>query len=83
MDWLWEFPLGNSISVHQSFAHDPSELNEIWYVGSPGGHVCPNGMLPLLIVWLPRNGLLNILHFVIFAVPVTIQSIITWAFSLF
>ena len=35
---------------------------------------------PPLVVWLPRNALLNILLFVVFAVPVTIQSIITWAF---
>ena len=57
-----------------------SELDEIWYVGSPGGHVCPNRFSPPLLVWLSRKGLLNILHFVIFVVPVTIQSIITWAF---
>ena len=64
--------LGNSISVHQSSAHDPSEWDEIWYVGSPADHMCPSGISLPLIVWLPRYGLLNILHFVIFAVPLTI-----------
>ena len=38
------------------------------------------GISPPLLVWLPRNALLNILLFVVFAVPVTIQSIITWTF---
>ena len=49
----------------------PLELDEIWCVGSPGGHtyVYPKGISPKLLVWLPRNGLLNILPFVIFAVP--------------
>ena len=54
----------------------PLEVYEIWYVGSPGGHIFPKGITPLLIVWLPRYGLLNNLHFIIFAVPLTIQSII-------
>ena len=40
----------------------------------------PKGISPKLLVWLPGNGQLNILLFVIFAVPVIIQSIITWAF---
>ena len=40
----------------------------------------PKGISPKLLLWLPRNGLLNILLYVIFAVPVIIQSIITWAF---
>ena len=40
----------------------------------------PKGISPKLLIWLPRNGLLNILFFVIFALPVIIQSIITWAF---
>ena len=55
-----------------------SELDEIWCVGSPGGHMYPKGISPKLLVWLLRNGLLNILLFVIFSLPVTIQSIITW-----
>ena len=38
------------------------------------------GISPKLLVWLPRNGLLNISLFVIFAIPMIIQSIITWAF---
>ena len=58
----------------------PSELDEIWCVGSPGGHMYPKGISPKLLIWLPRNGLLNILLFVIFALLVIIQSIITWAF---
>ena len=33
----------------------------------------------VLTALLSRNGLLHILRFVIFAIPVTIQSIITWA----
>ena len=40
----------------------------------------PKGISPKLLIWLPRNGLLNILLFVIFALPVIIQSIITWEF---
>ena len=58
--------MGNSISVHQGFAHDPSELDEIWCVSSPGGHMYPKGIAPKMLVWLPRNGQLNILVFVIF-----------------
>ena len=60
----------------------PSELDEIWCVGSPGGHMYPKGISPQLLIWLPRNGLLNILLFVIFALPVIIQIIITWAFCI-
>ena len=55
----------------------PSELDEIWCVGS---HMYPKGISPKLLIWLPRNGLLNILHFVIFALPMIIQSIVTWLF---
>ena len=40
----------------------------------------PKEISPKLLVWLPRNGLLNILLFVIFSLLVIIQSIITWAF---
>ena len=54
----------------------PSEFDKNWCVGSPGGHMYPKGISHKLLVWLPRNGLLNILLFVIFAVPVIIQSII-------
>ena len=46
-------------------------------MGSPGGHMRPKGISSQLFVWLPQNGLLNTL--LLFAVPVTIQSIITWA----
>jgi len=58
----------------------PSELEEIWCVDSPGGHMCPKGISPPLLAWLPRNGSLNILLFSIFAVAATIQNVITWAF---
>ena len=61
----------------------PSELDEIWCVGSPGGHMYPKRISSKLLIWLPKNGLLNILLFVIFALPVIIQSIITWAFFIF
>ena len=61
--------MDNSISVHHL---TPSELDEIRCVGSPGGHVCPKGISLPLLVWLPQNGS-------IFAVSVTIQSIISWA----
>ena len=42
----------------------------------------PKGISPKMLVWLLGNGLLNILLFVIFSLPVIIQSIIyiTWAF---
>ena len=43
----------------------------------------PKGISPKLLIWLPRNGLLNILLFVIFALPVIIQSIIILAFFFF
>ena len=52
----------------------PSELDEIWCVGSSGGHMYPKGISPKLLIWLPRNGLLNILLFVIFALHVIIQA---------
>ena len=58
----------------------PSELDEIWCVGSPGGHMCPKVISPHCLYGFPKNGLLNILLFVILAIPVTIQSVITWAF---
>ena len=58
----------------------PSELDEIWCVDSPSGHMYPKGISPKLLIWLPRNGLLNILIFVVFALHVIIQRIITWEF---
>ena len=62
----------------------PSELDEIWCVGSPGGHMYPKGISPKLLMWLPRNGLLKILLFFVFALHAIIQCIITWGhFSLF
>ena len=54
----------------------PSELAEILCVGSPGGHMWPKVISLSLLVWLLRIGLLNTL---LFAVPVTIHSIILWA----
>ena len=55
----------------------PSEFKEISYVGSVGDHMYPKGILLKLLVWLPRNALLNILLFCYLSVPITIQSIIT------
>ena len=42
--------------------------------------MCSKGFSSPFLLWLPRNGFLKILCFVIFAVPLTIQSIITWSF---
>ena len=67
LNHTWVIPYQFTKVLHMT----PSELDEIWCVG---------GISPKLLKWLPRNGLLNILLFVIFAVPVIIQSIITWAF---
>ena len=58
----------------------PSELNEIWCVGSSSGLMYPKGISPELIVWLPRNALLNIFFFCSFAMHIFIQTIITWTF---
>ena len=58
----------------------PSELDENWCVGSPGGHMYPKGISMKLLIWLPRNGLLKILLFVVFALHVIIQRIITREF---
>ena len=58
----------------------PSELDEIWCVGSPGGHMYPKGISPKLLIWLPINGLLKFLLFVVVTLHVFIQCIITWAF---
>ena len=57
----------------------PSELEKIRCVSSPGGHMCPKGISPPLLVWIPQNGLLNILLFCYFCCTWTIQRIITWA----
>ena len=58
----------------------PSELDEIWCASSPGSHMYPKGISPKLLIWLPRNGLLNILLFVVFTPDMIIQHIITWEF---
>ena len=43
------------VSVHQSYANNPSELEEeIWCMGSPGGHVCPKGILPHCLYGFPK-----------------------------
>ena len=34
----------------------PSELDEIWCVGSLGGYMYPKAILPKLLVWLLRIG---------------------------
>ena len=44
----------------------PSELEEIWCVSSPGGHMCPTGISPPLLVWLLRNGSFNVVLFCYF-----------------
>ena len=58
----------------------PSELNEIWCVGSSSGLMYPKGISPKLLVRFPRNALLNIFLFCSFAMHIFIQSIITWTF---
>ena len=70
---MWVIPYQFTEVLHMT----PSELNEILYVGSLGGHMYPKGILLKLLVWLPRNALLNILLFCHLFVPITIQSIIT------
>ena len=47
---MYGFLLGNSTFVHQSLHMTPSELDEISCVGSPGGHMCPKGISPSLLV---------------------------------
>ena len=56
----------------------PSELNEIWSVGSSSGLMYPKGISPKFLVWLPRNALLNIFSFCSFAMHIFIQNIITY-----
>ena len=58
----------------------PSELNEIWCVGSLSGLMYTKGISPKLLVWLLRNALLNIFLSCSFAMHIFIQSIITWTF---
>ena len=61
----------------------PSELNEIGCVGSTNCLMYPKGISPKLLVWLPRNALLNIFLFCSFAMHIFIQSIITLTFFIF
>ena len=42
------------------------ELDDIWCVDSPGGHMFPKEISPPLLVWLSSNNLLNILLFWLF-----------------
>ena len=73
---MWVIPYQFTKVLHMT----PSELDKNWCVSSPGGHMYPKGISPKLLVWLPTNGLLNIFLFVMFALPVIIQRIITWSF---
>ena len=71
--YLWVIPYQFTKVLRMT----PSELDEISCVDSPSGHMYPKGISPKLLIWLPRNGLLNILLFVVFALHVIIQRIIT------
>ena len=71
----WVIPYQFTKVLHMTL----SELDEIRCVGSPGGHKCPKGISSLLLVWLPPKWRIKYSTFCYFAVPVTIQSIITWA----
>ncbi len=57
--YYWVIPYQFTKVLHMT----PSELDEIWCMGSPGGHMCLKGISPSLLVWLPRNGPINILLF--------------------
>ena len=72
---IWVIPYQFTKVLHMTL----SELDEIRCVGSPGGHMCPKGISSLLLVWLPPKWRIKYSTFCYFAVPVTIQSIITWA----
>ena len=72
----WVIPYQFTKLLHMT----PSELIEIWCVGSSSGLIYPKGISPKLLVWLPRNSLLNIFSFCSFAMHIFIQSIITWEF---
>ena len=55
----------NSISVHQGFAYDPLRIGWILVCGQPWwSYVSQRNFT--LIVWLPRNGLLNVLLYCYF-----------------
>ena len=59
---IWIIPYQFTEALHMT----PSELDEIWCVGSPGGPMCPKGVSPSLLVWLSRNCSFNILLFCYF-----------------
>ena len=73
LEALWVIPYQFTKLLHMTL----SELNEIWCVGSSSGLMYPKGISPKLLVWLPRNALLNIFSFCSFAMHIFIQSIIT------
>ena len=68
MSCHWVIPYQFTELLHMT----PSELDVIWRVSSPGGHMYPKGISLKLLVWLPGNGQINTLLFVIFALPVII-----------
>ena len=59
---MWVIPYQFTKLLHMT----PSELNEIWCVGSSSGLMYPKEISPKLLVWLPRNTLLNIFIFLFF-----------------
>ena len=56
---FWVIPYQFTEVLHMT----PSESDEIRCVGSPGGHMCPKGISPSLLVWLSRNGLLLFFYY--------------------
>ena len=58
---IWVIPYQFAKLLHMT----PSELDGIRCVGSSGGHVSQRNFI-LILVWLPRNGLSNILLFCYF-----------------
>ena len=46
----------------------PSELDEIWCVGSPGGHMYPKGISPKIAAMASQKWTIKYLLFVIFAI---------------
>ena len=75
----WVIPYHFTKLLHMT----PSELNKKWCVGSPSSLMYPKRVSLNLLVWLPRNTLLNTFLFCSFAMHIFIQSIITWTFCFF
>ena len=73
---IWVIPYQFTKVLHMT----PSELDKILCVGGLSVHMYPKGILLKLLMWLPRNALLNILLFCYLSLPIAIQSIITWEF---